>query len=182
MRAWASVVFVVVGIAGCPKPAPPPSSCPDVDHLCPDLVCVERKQNAQGCATCECARQACVIDDDCERRVPPQRCLVGADVCEPPPGCTDDDDDTVCPAACYGLCVAAGAVPAAEFCLSNDECGADGACRFDDRFCVFDPERGCVGYCANVCNDVETVALDPTSGQCFDFKDSCVPPGFIEGC
>lgn len=182
MRVWC---FVVVGFcAACPAP-PVIDGCPDVDALCPGLSCVERRQNADGCPTCECAVQACLIDEDCEARSPPQRCSVTPDICEPPPGCTDDDDSSGCAAACFGRCVEFGDVGGGAFCVGDNDCASfDGACRFDDRFCLIDPQRPglCSGWCVAGCNDVETIALDPRSGQCFDFKDSCLPPDFREGC
>lgn len=134
---------------------------------------------------CECEVQACLIPEDCETRSPPQRCSIAPQICEPAPACTDGDDDTDCPAACFGRCVAFGNAGGGVFCVGDGDCASvSGFCRFDDRFCLIDEARPgvCSGWCASECLEVETIAVDPRSGICFDFKDSCIPPDFIEGC
>ncbi len=180
MRAW-FVVVVIACAAGCPPVTPVPDPCPDLQALCPSLNCVEPKLNSDGCATCECAVQACLINEDCGAHEPPQRCSVAPTICEPPLACTDDDDSTVCGAACFGRCV--DITGDSGFCVTESDCGT-GSCRFDGRFCLIDDARPdvCSGWCVDGCAEVETIARDPRTGQCFDFNDSCLPPGFIEGC
>ena len=153
--------------------------CPDLSTLCPDLVCVEQALGSTGCPVCECEVQACLQGKDCASRDPPQRCNLDADVCEPPPGCTDGDDDTACPAACFGRCEVVDSA-AGVFCDGDVDCA--GFCRRDDRFCLPDAGR-CRGWCVDGgCDDAITFARDPQSDICFDFSDSCVPPTFTPGC
>lgn len=153
-----------------------------LDDLCPNLRCVSFAKNDAGCAICECAVQACLVDDECSGNA---FCDVSPEVCEPAPGCTDDDDGTACPAACFGRCVAADAPTAEGLCFDDDACDG-GSCRKDDRVCVRDPNNpqssACHGWCVGACDDVITIAADPFTRQCFEFFDSCIPPGFIEGC
>ncbi|MDP2341039.1 MAG: hypothetical protein Q8O67_08780 [Deltaproteobacteria bacterium] len=154
--------------------------CPDLADFCPALVCVEQARSDEGCPVCECAVQACLQATDCAERDPPQRCDLGVDVCEPPPACTDGDDDTSCPAACFGRCSPTD--PDALFCDVAGDCG-DGECRFDNRFCLVDEGR-CRGWCVRdgSCDAGFTTARDPNSQICFDFADSCTPPSFSPGC
>jgi len=170
------VLAVLLGSVGCVEP-PPVEACPDLDAVCPGLTCVEQKKNAAGCPICECAVQACLIADDCQNS---ERCNVGPGVCEPAPACTDGDGDTECPAACFGRCQAPGEDGA--FCFIDDDC--DGNCRFDNRFCFRErPESpACGGWCVSSCDAAVQFASDPFTGQCFDFADTCTPPGWRIGC
>ena len=177
MRALCLPFLVALLTAGRCAPAVD-DDCPDLSALCPDLVCVEQARGAGGCPLCECAVQACLQPADCGARAPPQRCDVSPAVCEPAPACTDGDDDTLCPAACFGRCTPSD--PNAQFCDVDVDCGG-GLCRFDGRFCVVDEGR-CRGWCVNGCDDGFTQATDPQTLTCFDFADSCVPPTFLPGC
>lgn len=172
-------VAALLGGARCADGAA--AECPDVATLCPALTCTEQAVNDDGCPVCECERQACLIDDDCEARVPPQRCDTRFDVCEPPPGCIDDNEGTPCGAACFGLCVPRGEVSTGEFCLAESECAADESCRFNDDFCLIDDvdhPGQCVGWCVSGCDDAPTCGFYPRTQQTFKFNDTCVPPGF----
>lgn len=171
---WLSVL-VLAGCCACDPPAL--EVCPDLDSVCPNLSCVEQKKNAAGCPICECAVQACLIADDCQGG---DRCDLGPAVCEPAPACTDGDDATPCPAACFGRCQVAG--EDGSFCFTDDDCA--GNCRFDARFCLRErPESSaCSGWCVSNCDDAVQFASDPFTGQCFDFSDTCTPPGWRIGC
>jgi hypothetical protein len=109
----------------------------------------------------------CQTDEECGAG---QRCAVELEA----PVCVDDN------------------TTGGGLCSSDDECAADngsfgGSCRFSSSFCLDDPSTDvveCLGWCANACAEVETPAVDPASGICEVFPDSCIPPGWerAEGC
>ncbi len=173
---WFATAVVLAGARCAPADD---ATCADLTELCPDLICVDPARDSQGCPVCECEVQSCLQASDCASRSPPQRCNLDIEVCEPPPACTDGDDDTLCPAACFGRCEDSD--PNEAFCDNDGDCG-DGFCRFDNRFCVVDEGR-CRGWCVRGdCDAVVTAATDPQSQLCFQFSDSCVPPTFTQGC
>lgn len=108
------------------------------------------------------------------------------DPCARSSGCKDNDASTACPTDCIGTC----ASPVlAGFCTNDDECQAlvksdePVTCRFDERICLRDRRVGaqvdsCVGWCVGACFLVITYAIDPDTGACLTFQDSCTPPGF----
>lgn len=101
----------------------PDNACPDLDEVCPDVVCEDYQQNREGCSTCACEGDGapgavCWDETDCGAG---QRCDV-VNFCEPAPNCTDGGP---CPDACYGRCVEA---PAA--CTSDADCPVGQACSF----------------------------------------------------
>lgn len=178
-----ALVACAVALSACVKAPIIDDTCPDLERLCPTLNCVEQRHNGDGCPICECAVQACLSGDDCASGV---RCVIGPSVCEPAPACTDDDVRTQCPAACFGRCETAtgsGQPTDGNLCLSSTEC--EGDCRVDNRFCLRDPRQPtdvCFGYCVSTCDASTSFARDPATGECFEFSDSCLPPGFISGC
>lgn len=178
MRCFGLLLLVaLLGAARCQPVSG--SGCPDLDGLCPELSCIERARDVDGCLLCECTLQACLQGSDCAPRESAQVCNTGVDVCEPPTACTDDNDETPCPAACFGRCEDFD--PARALCDADSDCGG-GSCRFDGRFCLADQGR-CRGWCVvDACDQVVTLAADPRTQACFDFPDSCVPPNFGVGC
>ncbi len=110
----------------------------------------------------------CQADGDCPAG---QRCAVELDG----PVCVDDTG------ASGTFCLDDSA------CASADGTVARGSCRFDPDVCLDDPNSDlavCSGWCAAQCADVVTAAMDPVSGQCVVFQDSCIPPGWVvtNGC
>lgn len=105
-----------------------PDLCPDLDEVCPDLVCDDYQQNRDGCSMCACEGDAapatvCWEEADCEAG---QRCDV-VNFCEPAPGCTEGEP---CPDACYGRCVDA-----------PSPCSSDADCREGQICSLFANER-----------------------------------------
>ena len=135
-----------------------------------------------GCAEDCLATGFCYEDDDCD-----SGSLCFNVRCRRDTGCTDSDESTACPDECIGVC---GNLAAAPYCLAENECADGFSCRIDDRFCLHDrrtEEGACVGWCVPACFGGVTAAVDPETGTCFDFSDSCTPPGFSqatssEGC
>lgn len=130
--------------------------------------------------------QACVSGADCADRGVEVVCDATSRFCEPAPGCTDDDFDTPCPAACYGRCVYAGERTRTDgYCNRPDDCAPGESCH--QTVCVDDPITAgffeCTGWCVGDCPKVETVAFDPVNGFCQVLPDGCLPPGWTtEGC
>lgn len=174
------------GGGGGAEPIPPPpcdpvcrdeSVCVQVDPICfsdvdcgagafcdfSQLQCGAQPGGlvAQCPGLCVEVQTPCAVDTDCAAG---QRCAVEA----AQPVCVDDNT--------------AGD---GQLCGSDQDCvGADGTaatCRFASNFCLDDPNTDvieCLGWCAGACAEVETPAVDPASGQCEVFPDSCIPPGW----
>ena len=186
----AAVVVLAAGfgsasLPGCEAatadPADGGARCPSLDAVCPTLSCVEPRRGDDGCPICECAVQACAAPGDCLDRGLDVACDASFRFCEPAPACTDGDDATPCPAACYGRCIYAGDRSRTDgYCGRDDDCADGETCH--QTVCVDDPATptffDCVGWCVGGCPEVETVAFDPFNGFCATLPDGCVPPGW----
>ena len=191
-----SLVVLVLGILGAGARCPGGSEdeqgegvaslCPPLDDICPSLACVEPRRDDDGCPICECAIQACHVPTDCADRGVGVTCDASPRFCEPAPGCTDDEADTPCPAACFGRCLYDGEATRDDgYCSRNDDCGDGATCH--QTTCIDDPTTpvffDCIGWCASGCAEVETPAFDPVNGFCIILPDDCLPPGWTsEGC
>jgi hypothetical protein len=118
----------------------------------------------------------CLRDEDCDTEG-----VCYDTFCRRDPGCSDDDVETPCESTCRGRCID----PAlAGYCTSDDECPDEQSCRtsFQDGLCVVDrrpdSDGACVGYCTGGCFLAQPSRQDPATGTCFEFGDSCTPPGF----
>jgi hypothetical protein len=178
---------ILVG-AQCASPAADDAAdarCPSLAAVCPSLSCVEPRRGDDGCPVCECVVQACAAPADCADRGINVLCDASARFCEPGPGCTDDDDGTTCPAACYGRCLYAGDRSRSDgYCSRDDDCAGGQSCH--QTTCVDDPTTpffDCIGWCVDGCPEVETPAFDPVNGFCVVLPDGCLPPGWSsDGC
>ena len=146
------------------------ATCPTIDDETPVV-------GPEGCPIPGLVDNECYEDSDC-----------GSDEvcfdrdCRRDPACTDGDDSTRCPKDCEGICYNPNL---AGYCLDDADCSqyGDGSerCRRDDRFCLTDrrePDGECVGWCVPACFTAFTYKVDPVTGKCFVFPDSCTPPGF----
>jgi hypothetical protein len=150
--------LAVIGLPACGLVFPPPAACPNLDEVCPDVVCEDYAQNRDGCSICECEgadTQGAVCWDaaDCSAG---QRCDV-VNFCEPAPSCADDGP---CPDACYGRCVEAPSP-----CVNDADCPAGQICSF------FANERPDSGDSDGGSSDPAPGAPEPApvaSGVCLD--------------
>lgn len=114
----------------------------------------------------------CQDDTRCARD---ERCATELDVCHANP-----DDPT---GGCWSICVPLAG--ASGYCLDATSCAPDESCRFHADVCLDDPASDlavCSGWCIGACAEVETLAHDPATGACVTFPDSCIPPGWVNGC
>ncbi len=118
----------------------------------------------------------CYEDSDCSN---PTVCYDRTQGCFRPENCKDSDPGTRCDTSCVGVCV--DPFTPNVYCESQEEC-TTGLCRNDRRFCVEDrrfDDHSCVGWCTGTCFTAATIIVDPETGACYHFGDSCTPPGFV---
>ena len=112
----------------------------------------------------------CQSDAQC---APDEHCALEPPVCLANP----DAPDT----SCWSTCASSGPASTGVYCLDDSVCGDGGACVFHANVCLDDPNsplEACSGWCVSACGDALTAAIDPVSGACTVFSDTCIPPGF----
>ena len=122
MPSWTRLLVLTFALLpGC-QLLVPDNECPDLDEVCPDLVCENYAQNRDSCSICECEGDdpgaVCWDEADCAAG---ERCDV-VNFCEPAPNCVEGGP---CPDACYGRCI-----EAPSSCTSDLDCREGQICSF----------------------------------------------------